>query len=56
MPIKKGELVFLWNCADGYLSYVCEHSVVASMLWNPKLNRPDVERAEQLKAKERRRL
>jgi hypothetical protein len=51
MPVKSGELIFLCNCKDGYRNYACDHSIVLSMLWNSKLNFPDVERAAQLKAK-----
>jgi hypothetical protein len=52
MPVRSGELVFLCNCKDGYRNYACDPSIVLSMLWNRKLNFPDVERAAQLKAKE----
>ncbi len=52
MPVRSGKLVFICNCKDGYSNYACDHSIVLSMLWNPKLNFQDVERAAQLKAKE----
>ncbi len=53
MPIKsRCEMVFLCNCGDAYRNYACEHSGVVSMLWNPDMKLPDVERDEQLKAKE----
>jgi hypothetical protein len=52
MPIKSGEMVFLCNCGVAYQNYACEHSGVVSMLWNPDLKLPYVERAAQLKAKE----
>jgi hypothetical protein len=54
MPVKSGDMVFLCNC-DCFREYACEHSGVLrvlSMLWNPKLSFPDIERAEQLKVKE----
>jgi hypothetical protein len=54
MPVRSGELEFLCNCNDGYRNYACADSVILSILWNPKLNFLDVERAaqQQLKAKE----
>ncbi len=50
--LRSGELVFLCNCNDGYQNYACAHSVILSMLWNPKPNYSYVGRAAQLKAKE----
>jgi hypothetical protein len=52
IPVKSWELVFLCDCKDGYRYCACDHSIVLSMLCNPKLNFPHVERAAQLKAKE----
>jgi hypothetical protein len=52
MPVKSGEMLFLCNCGDAYHNYGCEHSRVLSMLWNPDLKLPYVERAAKLKAKE----
>ncbi len=52
MPIKSGEMVFLCNCYDAYKYYACVHSGVVSMLWNPEMTFPDVERAHPLKAKQ----
>ncbi len=52
MSIKSCETVFLCNCSDAYRIYGCAHSEVLSLLWNPDMKLSDVERAEQLKAKE----
>jgi hypothetical protein len=58
MPIKSCEMVFLCNCVDAYKNYACVHSGVVSnrlsMLWNPEMTFPDVERAHLrlLKAKQ----
>jgi hypothetical protein len=52
MAIKRGEMVFLCNCGEAYSIYGCEHSGVLSMLWNPDMEFPDVERSAKLKAKE----
>ncbi len=52
MPIKSGEMVFLCNCGDAYKNYACVHSGVVSMLWNPEMTFPDVERTHLLKAKQ----
>ncbi len=51
MPIKSGEMVFLCNCGVAHQNYACEH-LGLSMLWNPDMKLPDVERAEQLKVKQ----
>jgi hypothetical protein len=45
MPIKSSEMVFLCNCGDACRNYGCVHSGVVSMLWNPDMTFPDVERA-----------
>jgi hypothetical protein len=46
-------ILFLCNCPDAFSGYACEHSVATSMLWNTELKLSDVERADQLKAKEK---
>ncbi len=51
MPIRSSDMVFLCNCGDAYRNYGCEHSGVRSMLWNPDMEFPDVERSAKLKAK-----
>jgi hypothetical protein len=55
MPIKSCEMEFLCNCGDTYRNYGCVHSGVVSMLWNPDMKFPDVERAHQLKVKQTKR-
>jgi hypothetical protein len=45
-------MVFLCNCSVAYQNYACEYSGVLSMLCNPDMKLPDVEGAEQLKARE----
>ncbi len=52
IPIKSGEMEFLCNCCVAYQNNACEHSGVVFMLWNPDMKLADVERIEQLKAKE----
>jgi hypothetical protein len=42
----------LCNCGDAYKYYVCVHSGVVSMLLNPEITFPNVERAHLLKAKQ----
>ena len=53
LPIKSGEQVFLCTCCDAYQKYCCVESTVLSLLHNPELEVPDIERLKQIKEREK---
>ena len=40
LPVKVGPMCFKCTCTKGFVSFACEHSTIATMLFDPRLEVP----------------